>query len=212
MFGHRLNKVQSSPVTNVNNTTDTGKNLALPLLFFLLLAILPAFNAPLDAIKHANMLNFTGTLESLSEKKHYPLGEYGNYYLPQYEEALFELVNEARLEHNLPAYKFDLRLVDFAREKGEDLLTYGYIEHNSPRLGRPGQQASRNGIAFSSYGENLAGTLEAGDLDPEMAFHHLMESKYHRGAILCNKKKFLGIGVARGSEKGIVYVMHFMSP
>ncbi|MDO9529946.1 MAG: CAP domain-containing protein [Syntrophales bacterium] len=160
-----------------------------------------------------NILTTQGVLGEKPEEQIVVFGENGVYFLPDYETALFELVNATRLEHDLPLFVLDIRLVDFAREKGEDMLSNGYIEHYSPRLGRPGQQASRDGIAFTTYGENLAGTLGAKHVSPEVAFYHLMESKYHREAILNDKNNHhLGIGVAKGSEDGMVYVMHFMMP
>ncbi|MGI5882169.1 MAG: CAP domain-containing protein [Dethiobacteria bacterium] len=141
----------------------------------------------------------------------YAIGENGCVLLPDYETALFESVNKIRKEHNLPPYEMDRRLVTFAREKGEDMLANGYIDHDSPRLGRPGQEASRKGVVFSTYGENLAGTLRAKDMQPELAFSLLMESECHRGAILSDKKSHLGIGVVKGPDKGVVFVMHFLS-
>lgn len=150
-------------------------------------------------------------LTERAEANNYAIGENGCILLPDYEIALFEYVNEVRREHGLSPYELDRRLITFAREKGEDMLANGYIDHDSPKLGRPGQQASRKGVTFSTYGENLAGTLKARDMQPELAFNLLMESECHRGAILSKEKSHLGIGVVKGPEKGIVFVMHFLS-
>lgn len=133
----------------------------------------------------------------------------GLYYLPQNEQLLLELVNNAREEEGLEPYILDEQLTYFARIKGEDMLNHNYIEHYSPTLGRPGEFAAKNGFNFSLYGENLAGTLKDSHLPPEIAFHHLMLSEYHRKAILHTKATHIGIGAVKGKEHGMVYVMHF---
>ena len=191
--------------------------LLLLFLFMLLSPFLFTFNSkPVYQIS----INTPGKLDYIlatpetpgkAETFTFAIGENGCCFLPDYETALFELINRTRREHNLPLYEQDRRLVVFAREKGEDMLSNGYFGHNSPRLGRPGQQASRQGLCFATYGENLAGTLEAKDMDPELAFNLLMDSEYHRNAILSSNKSHLGIGVVKGPEKGIVFVMHFLS-
>ncbi len=149
--------------------------------------------------------------ELAGEAKAQTIGEHGCCLLPDYETTLFELINGARREHNLLPYEQDRRLITFARIKGEDMLANGYIGHESLKLGRPGQQAAENGLCFSTYGENLAGNLKARDMQPELAFELLMESRYHREAILSANKSHLGIGVVKGPEKGVVFVMHFLS-
>lgn len=189
------------------------------LMFFLLMTLFPFFFTLGDTPVHKISFNSRGRLDytlatpkAPAKEMNFSVGENGCCFLPDYEKALFELVNRTRREHNLPLYEQDRRLVAFAREKGEDMLSNGYFGHNSPRLGRPGQQASRHGLCFATYGENLAGTLEAKDMDPELAFNLLMDSEYHRNAILSVNKSHLGIGVVKGPKKGIVFVMHFLSP
>jgi uncharacterized protein YkwD len=133
----------------------------------------------------------------------------GLYLLPTNEQAVLELVNEARKKEHLQPYILDEELTAFARIKGEDMLLNNYIEHNSPTLGRPGELAAKKGYKFQIYGENLAGTLQGNSLPPDLAFHHLMQSEHHRGAILSAKNTHIGVGVVKGKEKGVVYVMHF---
>jgi uncharacterized protein YkwD len=205
------------------NTLHNGLQNSITVILFALLVLMIALH-PVFYLQNNNLAyllssgwefsltvknNFLQNIAPGGNTQHTISTENGLYLLPPNEQAILNLVNEARKEENLQPYILDEELTAFARIKGEDMLLNDYIEHNSPTLGRPGELAAKKGFKFQIYGENLAGTLQGNSLPPDLAFHHLMQSEHHRGAILSAKNTHIGIGVVKGKERGVVYVMHF---
>ncbi|MGI6129022.1 MAG: CAP domain-containing protein [bacterium] len=121
------------------------------------------------------------------------------------EARLFELANQARVEAGLKPLQLDMRLVETARIKSADMVSNDYFGHISPTLGSPFDQMQRAKISYRTAGENLAGAPTA-----DSAHSGLMNSPGHRANILNPNFTHVGIGIAKGSQYGIIFTQQFI--
>jgi uncharacterized YkwD family protein len=115
------------------------------------------------------------------------------------------LVNGERAKAGLRPLTADLRLVQTARAKSQDMISGGYFGHESPRLGSPFDQMRAAGIAYATAGENIAGNSGV-----EGAQVSLMNSPGHRANILNPKFTRMGIGIIRGGAYGLMVTQQFI--
>ncbi len=121
------------------------------------------------------------------------------------EQLMVRLVNEERAKAGLPALEVDLHLVQTARAKSQDMITYNYFAHDSARLGSPFDQMTAAGIRYSTAGENIAGNPSV-----EGAHRTLINSSGHRANILSKSFKKFGIGIIHGGKYGIMFTQQFI--
>lgn len=115
----------------------------------------------------------TSTLSSASSGS-------GTASLSQQDRAFLQMVNDARAQSGLGALTDNPLLDRLALQKAQDLATYNYFAHYSPRLGWPIQQEEQAGFyALYMGAENIA---EAGTVS--RAFIDLMNSPGHVANIL----------------------------
>lgn len=90
------------------------------------------------------------------------------------------LVNQARQQAGLGALADSPVLDQLALAKAQDMITYGYVAHYSPRLGWPVNQETAAGFSAQSMGaENIA---EAGTI--QRAMIDLMSDPGHKANLL----------------------------
>jgi len=108
----------------------------------------------------------------------------------QAEAHALELLQKDRRIRNLPALIRDVRLDGVARSHSREMGELGYVGHQSPRTGSPGDRLARAGIPTAAHGENIAreSTLHA-------AQRGLMHSMGHRRNIVNTHTSHVGIGV-----------------
>ncbi|HEX2952516.1 MAG TPA: CAP domain-containing protein, partial [Bacillota bacterium] len=99
--------------------------------------------------------------------------------LSEDENYILQQVNAERTKAGLAPLTIDQRLVETARTKSQDMIDYGYFDHQSPDLGSPFDQMNRAGITYQSAGENIAGNDSAA-----AAMTDWMNSPGHRANIL----------------------------
>lgn len=126
--------------------------------------------------------------------------------LTNQENQMFELVNSARAQNNLPPLKIDMELVNVARIKSQDMIDNNYFSHHSPTYGSPFDMMNDFGIEYVHAGENIAGNR-----DVENAHNSLMNSPGHRKNILNNDFTHIGIGIKRGGGYGNMFTQMFIS-
>jgi uncharacterized YkwD family protein len=121
------------------------------------------------------------------------------------EQALLDLVNEARIEAGVSALSFDATLLKTARLKAEDMAENNYFSHQSPTYGSPFDMMRQHGLDFRAAGENIAGneTIEG-------AFKAWISSEAHKKNILNSNFTHIGIGVAPSKTYGKVFVQQFI--
>lgn len=121
------------------------------------------------------------------------------------EALMLRLINEERVRSGLPAFEVDMRLVQTARVKSQDMITDNYFSHDSARLGSPFDQIKAAGIRYMTAGENIAGNPSV-----EGAHRSLMNSPGHRANILSQSFKRIGIGIMSGGRYGLMFTQQFI--
>ncbi len=125
--------------------------------------------------------------------------------LTENELSLLKMVNNARNERGVQSLEIDLRLVEVAREKAEDIVTNKYFDHISPTYGSPFDMMKESNIGYLLAGENLA---EARTVS--RGFQELMNSPEHSRNILEPKYDKVGIGIVEGGSYGLTIVQEFI--
>ncbi|PLR78384.1 sporulation protein [Bacillus sp. V3-13] len=113
-----------------------------------------------------------------------------------FEQQVFELTNQERAKHGVPALQLDVQLSKVAREKSRDMQAKGYFSHTSPTYGSPFDMMKQFGISYRTAGENIA----MGQRSPQEVVTAWMNSEGHRKNILNPSYTHLGVGhVAQGN-------------
>ncbi|MDF9407705.1 MAG: Cysteine-rich secretory protein family protein [Pelotomaculum sp. PtaB.Bin013] len=118
---------------------------------------------------------------------------------------MFDLVNQEREKAGLPAFTLDMRLVDLARKKSEDMLKNNYFNHRSPVYGFPLDMVRKAGITARAMGaENIAMAATT-----RRAHELIMDSCGHRPNILNTLHDSIGIGICK-TRYGVVVTQLFI--
>lgn len=123
------------------------------------------------------------------------------------ETSLYELINSARSSEGIAPVKIDMRIMEAAREKAQDMIKNNYFGHTSPTYGSPGQMLRKYGISFQSAGENLC---KAGDV---YKAHMLLlnSTAGHRKIMLDPDYTEVGVAVAQRGSYVIVVELFVQS-
>jgi len=122
------------------------------------------------------------------------------------EQALLNLVNQARSQASVPALQVDMELTKMARIKSQDMINNNYFSHNSPKYGSPFDMMKAFGINYVYAGENIAGNQTV-----QAAHNALMNSPGHRKNILSTNYTHIGIGIQKGGPYGSMFTQDFIS-
>ncbi|MCG9969719.1 CAP domain-containing protein [Pelotomaculum terephthalicicum JT] len=120
------------------------------------------------------------------------------------EQQMVNLVNQERAKTNLQPLTVDMRLVNVARMKSQDMIDNNYFSHQSPTYGSPFDMMKSQGISFSYAGENIAANQSVG-----AAHTALMNSSGHRANILNSNYEHIGVGIAHGGPYGMMFTQEF---
>lgn len=121
------------------------------------------------------------------------------------EQEMVNLVNQERIKAGVAPLKVDMRLVESARLKSQDMIAKNYFSHTSPTWGQFHVIIRQKvGSDYDYLGENLAGA-------PAVSTAHssLMNSAGHRQNILNPSYKAIGIGIVKGGPYGMMFTQHF---
>lgn len=118
---------------------------------------------------------------------------------------MIDLVNRERTNAGLAPLAVDMRLVDLARKKSQDMIANNYFSHTSPTYGDPFTMMTNAGISYRTAGENLAGAPTV-----DQAHSALMSSAGHRQNILNPNYNKIGVGVANGGSYGKMFTQLFI--
>lgn len=121
------------------------------------------------------------------------------------EQRMINLVNQARVNAGLAPLTVDMRLVDLARKKSQDMVANNYFSHTSPTYGDPFTMMTNAGISYRTAGENLAGAPTV-----DQAHSALMNSAGHRQNILNPNFNRIGVGIATGGPYGKMFTQLFI--
>lgn len=126
--------------------------------------------------------------------------------LSQDEQIFFNLINNKRIENNLPELKIDETLLNLARLKANDIVENKYFSHTSPKFGTLFEMLQNNNISYSKASENIARNINA-----DSAIESLMNSESHKKNILSENFNYTGISVTNCKDYGKVFVEIFVA-
>ena len=129
-----------------------------------------------------------------------------NFSLSQDEQVFFNLVNNERIQNNLPEFKIDESLLNVARLKAKDIVENNYFSHTSPTYGTLFEMLQNNQISYSKASENIARNINA-----DSAISNLMSSESHKKNILSQDFNYTGISVVNCKDYGKVFVEIFVA-
>lgn len=120
------------------------------------------------------------------------------------QQELLTLVNRDRAEQGLSQLQLDTKLNQAAQNHSQDMVSNGFIGHNSPTQGTPQQQAAAVGVS-ELVGQNIAISRSLPNSQRE-----LMSSPGHRRIIIDPNHTHVGFGVVNGSD-GFLYITQFFT-
>lgn len=121
------------------------------------------------------------------------------------EQLMVDLVNQERVQRGLNPLQVDMRLVELARLKSQDMIDLNYFSHTSPTYGSPFDMMRQAGVEYRTAGENLAGASTV-----ERAHNALMQSDGHRRNILNPAFTHIGVGIIKGGSYGMMFTQMFI--
>lgn len=121
------------------------------------------------------------------------------------EKLMFDLVNQERIRAGLSAYKVDMRLVNLARTKSQDMYQNNYFSHTSPTYGSVYDMERKAGISARVMGaENIAKAATT-----QRAHELFMGSPGHKANIMNSAHTSIGIGIV-STPYGVVVTQLFI--
>jgi uncharacterized protein YkwD len=196
-------------ISDANPLHDPGERIAVigrPVLLWLSQQLTETL-----ALSHASLCDDLPETdperpEAAPDPSHFTFPEAGEDELevdPEAERAVFDLMNQARVDAGLDPLAWDDQLRDVGRRHSLDMYVRGYLAHETPECRREGPDAEgctdpfdrmrAGGVSYDVAGENLALAPS-----PEQAHDGLMRSPGHRRNILNPDFTTGGIGVYRG--------------
>lgn len=128
---------------------------------------------------------------------------------PDYEQAVIELTNEIRMDHDLPPLKYQEDLAKSARYHTADMSATNYFDHDTmARVGDNLMMVCDTWQRIEAYYDNwlaLAENIAAGQRTPEMAIEGWMNSPDHRENILSDSYSEIGVGYYEGGGEYRIY-------
>lgn len=115
--------------------------------------------------------------------------------LSQDEQIFFNLINNKRIENNLPELELDEKLLNIARLKCQDIVDKKYFSHTSPTYGSIFEMLQNNNISYGKASENIARNINA-----DGAIESLMNSESHKKNILSQEFNYTGIAVVNSVD------------
>ncbi|NPV72188.1 MAG: hypothetical protein HPY89_00035 [Pelotomaculum sp.] len=120
------------------------------------------------------------------------------------EKLMFDLVNQERAKNGLAGLALDMRLVELARLKSQDMYQNSYFSHTSPTYGTAYDMERKAGITARVMGaENIAKAATT-----QRAHELFMNSTGHRANILNPQHDTIGIGIFK-TQNGVVVTQLF---
>jgi uncharacterized YkwD family protein/spore coat assembly protein SafA len=124
------------------------------------------------------------------------------------EDEVVRLVNVERAKAGLQPLKSNWQAARVARYKADDMLKNNYFSHISPTYGSPFDMMKSFGLQFSAAGENIA----EGQRTPQEVMDAWMNSPGHKANILSPAYTEIGVGAAKASTGGLIWVQEFIKP
>jgi uncharacterized protein YkwD len=129
------------------------------------------------------------------------------------EATMLRLINHARTTRGLAAVKAQTALGTSASAHSQDMIAHDYFAHSSLAGASVGRRARSAGYVVGGWSEWSVGEViawgSASRGTPSAIFTAWMHSSSHRRIILGTRWRDVGIGVCRGTFKGISGVVMY---
>ena len=120
---------------------------------------------------------------------------------------LAEQINAERARHGLAPYQYDATVAATAAAHSADQAARRTMSHTGSDGSNAGQRLTRNGVTWSSWGENVG----AGFTDPAVLLQAWLNSPTHRPIVLSASYTRVGVGVATASNGTRYWTMDAVS-
>lgn len=120
--------------------------------------------------------------------------------IAQWEQEVFDLVNEIRVENGLKEFVYNETLAQTARAHSEDMMERGFFSHQNPDGESSSDRITAAGINWTQTAENIA----AGYKSPEAVVEGWMNSPGHKANILGSCEE-MGVGLAISQDSSDIY-------
>ncbi|MBD1844805.1 CAP domain-containing protein [Cyanobacteria bacterium FACHB-63] len=111
-----------------------------------------------------------------------------------FEQQVFDLTNQQRIQQGLPPLTLNLTLNDVAEKHSQDMATRNYFSHQGLDGSQPWDRMRAEGYNYSRAAENIA----FGQPTPQDVVTGWMNSPGHRQNILNSNLKEIGVGYYNG--------------
>ena len=138
------------------------------------------------------------------EEGYLPTKQYTDELRKAYELQAFDLANSIRVRMGLSLLNWSDQAASSSLKHSQDMATLSYFDHNNLKGETPTDRMKKEGIVYSSTGENLA----AGQQNAIYAHEGWMNSLGHREILLADFKN-LGVGVAFGGPYKVYYTQNY---
>ena len=105
----------------------------------------------------------------------------------------FQLLNRLRVENDLPALEYSVRLEAAADAHARSMFEHDFFAHTAPDGSTEGERALEAGFCHDSVGENIAWGLNSRS-NPMAAMDALMASEQHLVNMLGDSYRYGGVG------------------
>lgn len=143
-------------------------------------------------------------IDKVTEENFQPNKPYTDELRKSYELQAFDLANSIRVREGLSVLTWSDKAAVAAYKHSEDMATSHFFDHNNLRGEDPFARMRKEGINYSTAGENLA----AGQQNAIYAHEGWLNSKGHRD-ILFGDFERLGVGVAFGGPYKVYYTQNY---
>lgn len=142
--------------------------------------------------------NTTASSESYPSNLPKIPNKYSVEFLSSVEDKVLELSNVERSKAGLAPLTMDNTMRKAARYKAEEMLQYGYFDHNSPHTGSPFDLLKAFNVKYNAAGENIQYSMgrDKASVTAEYIVNNWMNSPGHKANILNGNYKRMGVGVA----------------
>ena len=119
------------------------------------------------------------------------------------------LINQARIAQGLPAVALSLELSAAAKGHARDMAAHGYMEHENRAGLTPQQRAAKEGYAAPANSAWLVLEVITARATPEAGLNWLLSDRQHRGVVLRNYWREIGVGFVQGGPWGQIWSIKF---
>lgn len=155
-------------------------------------------------IHNSNKVTALLLVDRSTEEGFLPNRPYAEELRESFELLSFDLANSIRAREGLSILTWSDRAAAASYKHSQDMASSSFFDHNNLRGESPFDRMKKEGIDYSTAGENLA----AGQQNAIFAHEGLLNSKGHRDILLGDFRR-LGVGVAFGGPYKVYYTQKF---